>query len=286
MWTIGSILSWTTDYFQEKGLDTPRLDAEVLLAEVLKKDRLYLYVHFDQPLQDGELALFRQFVKQRAQRTPVAYILGSKSFMGFEFKVSPAVLIPRPDTEILVEDAYKRLERVEDPLFLDIGTGSGAIALSLLKLLPQAKAVALDVSPEALRIAKENAESLGVLNRVRFVLKDVHQGLTGSYDAILSNPPYITEAEMQDLQPEVKQEPTLALVGGTDGLDFYRLLVQIGPRALKPSGFMSFEVGAGQAQRVADLGCQNNLEVQAILEDYNPIERVVIFGLAKEGKQV
>lgn len=286
MWTIGSILSWTTDYFQAKGLDTPRLDAEVLLAEVLKKDRLYLYVHFDQPLQETELTEFRQFVKQRVQRTPVAYILGSKSFMGFDFKVSPAVLIPRPDTEILVEDAYKRLQKVENPFFIDIGTGSGAIALSLLKLLPQAKAVALDISAEALMIAQANAELLGVHDRVRFVMKDMHQGLTGTYDAILSNPPYITEAEMKELQPEVKQEPVRALVGGSDGLDFYRLLVQIGPKALKPSGFMSFEVGAGQAQTVAALGCQHQLEVQAILEDYNPIERVVVFSLAKEGKQV
>jgi release factor glutamine methyltransferase len=160
-WTIGSILTWTKQYFADKGVASPRLDAEVLLSHVLGKDRMYLYVNFDQPLEAGELAAFREAVKQRARRVPVAYITGRREFFGLPFAVTPAVLIPRPDTEVLVEAALRRLQGRENPLVLDVGTGSGAIIVSLLYKLPTARGVTTDISAEALAVATGNAAALG-----------------------------------------------------------------------------------------------------------------------------
>ena len=279
VWTIGSIIKWTEQYFQDKGVDSPRLDAEVLLSHVLQKERIYLYIHFDEPLEAAELAAFREMVKKRVQRIPVAYIVGAREFMGLRFAVSPAVLIPRPDTEILVEAVIERLKDKSQIKFVDIGTGSGAIVLSLLHYLPLACAVAVDISQDALAVATENAETLLVKDRVDFYQGDIYAPLAAEkFDTIVSNPPYIPNADIAELEPEVKEfEPYGALAGGLDGLDFYRRLIADGSDRLKDGGFMAFEVGINQAQAVAALAESMPIfEKAEILKDYAGIERVVI----------
>ncbi|WP_337475707.1 peptide chain release factor N(5)-glutamine methyltransferase, partial [Mitsuokella jalaludinii] len=282
IWTIGRILKWTEQYFKDKGIESPRLDAEVLLAHVLEKQRIYLYVHFDEPLQPAELAAYREMIKQRVLRVPVAQILGEKEFMGLTFKVTADTLVPRPDTEILVQAAVERLKAMkgeakapedealadgeeassaanrdeaavdvsQEPLRIaDIGTGSGAICLSVLHYLADTVADTVDISPEARAVAEENAASLGLADRVTFHTGDLLQPLVGmTFAAILSNPPYIPEADIAGLAPEVRlKEPHTALSGGRDGLDFYRRLAKEAPAMLVPGGFMAFEVGIHQA---------------------------------------
>lgn len=282
IWTIGRILKWTEQYFKDKGIESPRLDAEVLLAHVLEKQRIYLYVHFDEPLQPGELAAYREMIKKRVLRVPVAQILGEKEFMGLTFKVTADTLVPRPDTEILVQAAVDRLRAMagEEPLrFADIGTGSGAICLSVLHYLSDTVADTVDISPAARAVAEENAASLGLADRVTFHTGDLLQPLSGiSFAAILSNPPYIPEADIAKLAPEVRlKEPHTALSGGQDGLDFYRRLAKEAPAMLVPGGFTAFEVGIHQAGDVADLLKANPLiDRTEILPDYAGIDRVVV----------
>lgn len=282
IWTIGRILKWTEQYFKDKGIESPRLDAEVLLAHVLEKQRIYLYVHFDEPLQPGELAAYREMIKKRVLRVPVAQILGEKEFMGLTFKVTADTLVPRPDTEILVQAAVDRLRAMagEEPLrFADIGTGSGAICLSVLHYLSNTVADTVDISPAARAVAEENAASLGLADRITFHTGDLLQPLSGiSFAAILSNPPYIPEADIAKLAPEVRlKEPHTALSGGQDGLDFYRRLAKEAPAMLVPGGFTAFEVGIHQAGDVADLLKANPLiDRTEILPDYAGIDRVVV----------
>lgn len=320
IWTIGRILKWTEQYFKDKGIELPRLDAEVLLAHVLEKQRIYLYVHFDEPLQPAELAAYREMVKQRVLRVPVAQILGEKEFMGLTFKVTADTLVPRPDTEILVQAAVERLkamkgeksatgvladesaaeepaegqpvggadaeQEVAEPLHIaDIGTGSGAICLSVLRYLAGTVADTVDISPEARAVAEENAASLGLADRVTFHTGDLLQPLVGmTFAAILSNPPYIPEADIATLAPEVRlKEPHTALSGGRDGLDFYRRLAKEAPAMLVPGGFMAFEVGIHQAEPVAALAKANPLIARTeILPDYAGIDRVVVAWRTKE----
>ena len=282
IWTIGRILKWTEQYFKDKGIESPRLDAEVLLAHVLEKQRIYLYVHFDEPLQPGELAAYREMIKKRVLRVPVAQILGEKEFMGLTFKVTADTLVPRPATEILVQAAVDRLRAMagEEPLrFADIGTGSGAICLSVLHYLAGTVADTVDISPAARAVAEENAASLGLADRITFHTGDLLQPLSGiSFAAILSNPPYIPEADIVKLAPEVRlKEPHTALSGGQDGLDFYRRLANEAPAMLVPGGFTAFEVGIHQAGDVAALLKANPLIGRTeILPDYAGIDRVVV----------
>lgn len=318
IWTIGRILKWTEQYFKDKGIESPRLDAEVLLAHVLEKQRIYLYVHFDEPLQPAELAAYREMVKQRVLRVPVVQILGEKEFMGLTFKVTADTLVPRPDTEILVQAAVERLKAMkgeakapedealadgeeassaadrdeaaadvsQEPLRIaDIGTGSGAICLSVLRYLAGTVADTVDISPAARAVAEENAASLGLQDRVTFHTGDLLQPLVGmTFAAILSNPPYIPEADIATLAPEVRlKEPHTALSGGRDGLDFYRRLAKEAPAMLVPGGFMAFEVGIHQAEPVAALAKANPLIARTeILPDYAGIDRVVVAWRTKE----
>lgn len=278
LWTIGRILKWTEQYFKEKGIESPRLDAEVLLSHILGRERIYLYVHFDEPLEPAELARYREAIKQRVQRVPVAYIIGEKEFMGLTFRVTADTLVPRPDTEILVQAAIERLRaRGDAPRFADIGTGSGAICLSVLHFLPKAQADTVDISPAARAIAEENAAALEVADRVTFHTGDLLAPLAGQcYDAILSNPPYIPDGDIAALAPEVRlKEPHTALAGGKDGLDFYRRLMANAPALLKDGGFLAVEVGIHQAAPVAALAVPSFSRTE-ILKDYAGIERVVI----------
>ncbi len=285
IWTIGKILKWTEQYFAKAGLDSARLDAEVLLSHVLKKERIFLYVHFDQPLEPHELATYKECIKRRVKHEPVAYITGHREFMGLEFKVSKDTLIPRPDTEILVEAVLQRLKPTgEGCCIADIGTGTGAICLSLLNYLPQLKGYAVDISAEALKIALENAENLGLKDRAVLLQGDLLEPLKQKLpageglSAIVSNPPYIPKADIQGLDADVRAyEPIGALDGGVDGLDFYRRLMQESAELLENEGFLALEVGIHQAQQLKALSeAMPQWKNCEIIRDLAGIERVVV----------
>lgn len=276
VWTIGAILKWSEQYFGSHGAETPRLDAEVLLSHLLGEKRIYLYVHFDQPLTADELARYRELVKRRVAGEPVAYICGEKEFMGLAFKVTPAVLVPQPDTETLVEAVIERLRGKKSPRIADICTGSGAIALALAHYLPETSVAATDISADAVSIAKENAETLGLSERVRFLEGDLLAPLAGeTFDAIVSNPPYIPGADIEGLPREVRAEPRLALDGGADGLDFYRRLVGESAALLNDGGFLAVECGDTQAGAIVEMAVDAFGKTE-IVRDIADKERVVV----------
>ena len=284
VWTIQRLLAWTTDFFRERGIESPRLDAEVLLSALLGRDRMYLYVHFDEPLEPEELARFRGYVKERAAHTPLAYVLGRREFMGLDFRVTRDTLIPRPDTEILVQCAVDflraRMDAGADGLCVaDIGTGTGAIALSTLHYTEGIRADAVDISPAAAAVARENAEMLGLTERIDIHVGDLLAPLAGRrYDMILSNPPYIPTADIATLMPEVRSyEPHLALDGGADGLNIYRRLMAGAPALLNEGGAIAVEVGIDEAAAVAALAMAHPRIVRTeTLKDLGGIERVVV----------
>lgn len=290
VWTIMKIINWTKQYFEAKGVENPRLDAEVLLCAVLKCQRITLYVDFERPLSEDELSLYRQYVQRRGNFEPLAYILGEKAFMRNTFKVTPATLVPRPETELLVESVVKAASLLRpdgDAKLLDIGTGSGAIIVSLLDYLPQAKGVGVDISVDALVVAKENADRIGVSQRIGFVRSDVFSKLPTEkkFDIIVSNPPYIPAADIAALDKDVQQEPRKALDGGADGLDFYRRITSEASAHLAEEGLLAFEVGAGQAQAVRSLCQAAGFALTAVRRDYAGIERMVFAVKAKAQPQ-
>lgn len=274
-WTVLKILRWTAEYFAGKGLDSARLEAELLLAETLGLDRVGLYVNFERPLDGEELLAFRERVKRRAQHEPLQYILGKAEFWSLPFTVGPGVLVPRGDTEVLVEEALKRLEGASH--LLDVGTGSGAIAIALAHEKRQLQVTALDCSEQALEIAHGNALQNGVAQRVTCVAGDLANLPPGPFDVIVSNPPYIPSGDWEQLMPEVRDyEPRLALDGGEDGLRAYRqLAAQVG-QLLTPGGWLLVEVGIGQADDVSALFAASGLSEVGQRKDYAGIARVVM----------
>ena len=277
--TIGELLARTATFFKNKEIDQPRLTAEVLLCHVVGLERIQLYVRFDQPMEESEVDRYRDMVKKRIEGLPVAYILEEKEFMGHSFKVTPAVLVPRPDTEFLVEAGIRYLKEIEEPRFLDICTGSGAILLSVLKEVENAKGIGTDLSPEALKIAKENSLRLEVGDRAGFLLGDLLEPVGDrKVHGIFSNPPYIPTKDMAGLQVEVKKEPMMALDGGMDGLEFYRRLLTQAEKYLLPNGFLLMEVGIHQAQPVTEIAETLGWKtLEKPICDYGGIERVVLF---------
>jgi release factor glutamine methyltransferase len=285
VWTIVKILEWTKQYFAEKGVETPRLDAEVLLCDVLKCQRINLYVNFDQPLEEDELKIYRSYVAKRAKHEPLAYILGHRAFMHSEFKVTTDTLVPRPETELLVEQIVA-LNKDKGPRdILDIGCGSGVIVVSLLQLLPEARAIAVDIKKEVIAVTMENAEKLGVANRCTGLVSDLFQNMAPDkkFDVIVSNPPYIPTADIPSLAADVQKEPRTALDGGINGLDFYCRILQDINIFLKPSGMLAFEVGIGQGRQVAKLCHEQGLAITSVLNDYANIDRMVF--ATKEGSK-
>jgi len=278
--------------YLEDSSETALLDAQLIVGLVLGRDRLYLLTHPGEEVSAEKAGEIWTLAKKRKSGLPLQHITGRQEFMGLDFEVGPQVLIPRPDTEILVEEAIEDLKGLRSPSILDIGTGSGAIAVSLAKYLPHANLCAVDISQEALETARRNAASNGVDDRIRFLQGSLFEpmGLIGEkMDAIVSNPPYIPEAEIETLQREVSShEPRGALDGGVDGLDFYRIIVLKAPKFLKPGGRIYLEVGAGQAMEVENLlkqvkcrgqSCYNNI---LRIKDLAGIERVVKASLGPE----
>ena len=273
-WDVLKILNWTKGYLSEKGVENPRLEAEWMLCEALSLDRVGLYLNFDKPLSDAELAIYRGMVGRRGKREPLQYILGTQEFMGLDFHVSPAVLIPRHDTEVLVAEAVKRGAAARR--ILDIGTGSGCVAIALAKALTDAEISGVDISTEALEVARDNAERNGAT--VKFFQGSLLEPFPGErFDMIVSNPPYIPAAELATLQQEVRGfEPPGALDGGADGLDFYRRITAKAHDHLNPEGWLLFEVGAGQAPQVLGLLKAAGFSLETFTQtDPAGIERVV-----------
>lgn len=280
-WTIRRLLAWTGDDFAGRGIETARLDAEILLAHSLGIERIALYLDLDRPLAQEELDTFRAFVGRRRRREPIAYLVGARDFYGRAFAVSPAVLIPRPDTETLVDRALTLLPAAESHRVLDLCTGSGIIAISLAVERPELEADASDLSPEALAVAADNAEAHGVAERVHLHEGDLFEALidagVGQYDLVAANPPYIEDAEVPTLMADVADfEPHLALAGGPDGFVILRrLIADVAPR-LRPGGHLLLEVGAGQAPAVAEmLAAKHEFDEVTTHKDLGGIERVV-----------
>lgn len=261
VWTVLDLLRWTTDFFRSRGLDSPRLDAEVLLAFALGCERLHLYTEFDKPVGDAERARFRELVRRRVEeRVPVALLTGTREFWSLSLAVTPDVLVPRPDTETLVAAVLERLPDGDAELrVLDVGTGSGAIALALASERPKAKVLATDVSAAALEVARGNAERLGLSDRVSFAAGDLYAPAGDTrFDCIVSNPPYLAEAERAELAPELAREPDAALFAGAAGDEALRRLVDGAAERLAPGGLLAFELApaqrAGLESALADAG--------------------------------
>lgn len=278
-WTILETLQWTVDFFKQKEIESPRLTAEVLLAHILRQDRMYLYVHFDQPLEQDEREQFKTLIRQRVQGIPTQYLTGKQEFWSLEFQVAPGVLIPRSETEHLVETAIQLAAQFSEPSIVDIGTGSGAIAISLKNELPHAKIYAGDISETALKIAIANGNSLlDDSNSISFLQGDLFEPFSGmTFDLIVSNPPYISAAEYNTLAYEVKDhEPKQALHAGEKGLDVYHRLIAEATSYLTSNGYILVEIGCGQKNAVVDIFQKCEFVIKEIIKDYAGIDRVVV----------
>lgn len=274
IWTTLKILEWTQEYLSRKGIENARREAEWMLCAATGLDRIGLYLNFEKPLNEAELASYRKMIARRAKREPLQHILGTEEFFGLDFEVTPDVLIPRHDSETVVQEALAR--RPDARAVLDIGTGSGCLAIALAKNLPDAAVTAIDISEAALNVAIRNAERNSV--SVRFLHGSLLEPVKGElFDLIVSNPPYIATDEINQLEPEVRDfDPRGALDGGIDGLDYYRALIPVAPAHLADAGWLLLEVGAGQASHVAEIFKRNGSYGEpVIVSDPGGIERVV-----------
>ncbi len=255
IWTTLGVLDWTTKRFVEAHIEGARLEAQVLVAHALQCTRIALYTHFDKPLSDDELAACRGLIKRRLAGEPLAYVVGNQEFWGLTLTVSPAVLVPRNDTETVIERVLKIVARDRPVRILELCTGSGAIAAALAKELPLATITATEISPDAFAVALANIAALGFADRVELLLADLWPPLgdaaTAGYDLLVANPPYIRTAEIAGLSAEVQREPGLALDGGADGLAFYRRIATQAPRYLPSGATVVVEHGFDQAADVA-----------------------------------
>lgn len=261
VWTIRRVLEWTSNYLREKGSESPRLEAEVLLSHARGCPRIQLYTAYDEPLPEPVRARMRELVQRRAQSEPVAYIVGHREFFSLDFHVTPEVLIPRPDTETLVVEVLARIKSLPQPKILELGTGSGCIAIALAVNHPGAVVTAVDLSPGALAVARQNAERHKVADRVACVGGDLYAPLPPDlrFDVIVSNPPYVRIDEIEQLDPEVRlHEPHSALRGGADGMDVLRRIIDGSPAHLADGAWLALESAREQTaalqQRIDALG--------------------------------
>lgn len=287
-WTVLGMILWSADYLRGKGIGTGRLDAEHLLASVVGVDRLGLYLAFERPLTPAELDGYRPLLKRRAAREPLQYILGRQPFRELDLEVGPSVLIPRPETEVLVDQILEAI-RGDDAggTALDLGTGSGAIALSLAFEGSFASVVATDVDDAALEVARRNRDAAGLGERVELRRGSLFEPLKRSerFDVIASNPPYVGEMDEESLEPEVRDwEPRAALFAGADGLDVLRRIAVGACEHLRPGALLALEVGAGQARIVATwLESDEGYDEVKVMRDYTGRERFVFARGARDG---
>ena len=282
-WTVGRLLTWTADYLKKQNFASPRLEAELLLAEVCHCERIGLYTRYEEVIDEATRAQFRELVKKRAAGAPVAYLLGRKEFYSLSFKVTPAVLIPRPETEFAVIAALDRLKErpatAPPPRVVDVGTGSGCIILTLAKHVPAALLTAIDISPAALEIARENATSLGLADRIIWLESDLLEQVPAEpqFDLIVSNPPYVSEPEFAELSPAVRdQEPYQALVGGQQGTEVIARLIPQAAARLVSGGWLIVEFSPMIAHAVCDLlAADGHWETPVITKDLAGLARIV-----------
>lgn len=275
---VNFLLRWAVEKLREAGVETPLLDAEVILSHACGCSRTYLIAHPDFQPSLEVTEHFSRWVERRSRREPLAYIVGEREFYGISFEVTPAVLVPRPETEVLVETALRILRDIPNAVILDIGVGSGAIAVSIAKSAPEVTVYGTELSAAALEVARRNAERTRVQDRVRLFQGDLFEPVAGMrFDLIASNPPYIPSSEIERLEPEVsKYEPRQALDGGPDGLDYYRRISVAAREYLKPAGILAVEIGMGQSGAVEGLFEENGFANVRAISDYSGIERVVL----------
>jgi release factor glutamine methyltransferase len=290
--TISETLRRATARLRESGTADPQLAAQSLLAAALGCDRTYLIVNFRQPLDENQLARYGALVRRRAAGEPLQYITGHQEFFGLEFEVTPDVLIPRPETELLVEEVVRLASSPAAfdgcaPLIIDVGTGSGCLAVTLARELPGARVIASDISPAAILIAHRNARRHGLAERIDFVIADLLEAFAPlpRADFIVSNPPYVAAHELPMLQREVREwEPHVALTDGADGLSFYRRLLNEAATRLRPGGYLICELGYTQSEAVADLVDDSRWAAPRLIDDLAGIPRAIV--LCHRGNQI
>ncbi|MBS4027246.1 MAG: peptide chain release factor N(5)-glutamine methyltransferase, partial [Ignavibacteriales bacterium] len=284
-WTILSLINWGMEYLKERNLENPRLNVELLLAHALNLTRVQLYTNFEQPLTREELAHFKYFFQRRIQNEPLQYILGETDFYGLKFFVDSRVLIPRPETEILVEEVLSICTTISENKtinILDIGTGSGNIAIALAKFCANVKVIAIDVSNDTLDVAKQNAKRNDVEDKIQFfqeniLLSPTTNLQTQTFDVIVSNPPYISQREFEMLQPEIKNfEPHIATTDNADGYSFYHKIAEVGKNLLIENGIIFVEVAYNQSNEVKRIFSIAGYGNVRSIKDYNGHERVVV----------
>jgi len=280
-WKVVDLLKTTTDFFKQKEIENPRLNAEVLLAHILRKSRINLYVEFERPISNSELTEFRECVSRRSKNEPLQYITGVTEFMGLPFEVNPSVLIPRPETEILCEEILKLQNKYSEKInILDIGTGSGCIAISLAHFWKDTKITAIDISAEALKTARENV-FLNKITNLSLVEQDVfnmveNKDLPREFEIIVSNPPYIAKDEMNTLQSEVRDfEPQKALTDFDDGLSFYKHIMDLVSDEKLKCDFLFLEMSGSQPKKIVAEAKKRNFTEIIIIKDLAEIDRVL-----------
>ena len=294
-WTIGKLIEWTRGFFEKKGIAQPRLEAEILLAHILGIERIDLYMKYDQAVGEAERTAFRELVRRRSEREPTRYLVGTNEFMSLAFKVTPACLIPRPETEMLVEETLRLAGIKRRPAgaapsdspvtaatVIELCTGCGCVAVSLAAYMPGGRVTATDISPAALEVARTNAEAHGVADRVTFLEGDLFAPLDAAdvqpADFLLANPPYVSEADWSKLEPEIRDhEPRQALVAGPTGTEVVERILKGAPAYLKPGGTMLVEIGAEQGPAVAAAAAATRgLTDVRILKDYAGLGRILM----------
>ena len=277
MLTVLEAINLSTEFLEKKEIESPRINAELLLAHALNCKRLDLYLSYDRPLNEDEVKLYREFIRRRIKSEPLQYIIGKVEFYGIEFNVNPSVLIPRQETEILVETIINSVNKDGSLKILDVGVGSGNISISLAKHLPYSKITATDISEQALETAKANAEMNNVLEKINFIKHDIlSHNLNDEFDIVVSNPPYISREEFPQLKDELKvYEPQNALTDFSDGLNYYRIISSKAKEFVKSKGKIFFEVGQGQVEDVKKILAENNFNEISIVKDYLKIDRVI-----------
>ncbi len=283
--TIAETLRLATEKLREAGVPNDVLDAQTLLAEALGCDRTFLIINFNQALTAETLEKYERLITRRAMGEPLQYIVGRQEFFGLEFEVTPDVLIPRPETELIVEETIRLVQEVAanktewQPLLIDVGTGSGCLAVTLAREISRARVMAADISLAALRVARRNAARYGLLERLGFIASDLLSAFadTSFADFIISNPPYVVERDLETLQREVRDwEPRLALTDFADGLSFYRRLLRAAPARLHPGGFLICEMGYAQAEAIMALIAPGLWDAPYLLTDLQGIPRTLV----------
>lgn len=278
--TILELIKLSADYLEKKGIEQPRLNAELLLADILKCKRINLYLSFEKPLQQDEIDRYREYIRRRASFEPLQYILGSVEFYGMELMINNSVLIPRPETELLVEKVIESGKNIPTPKILDIGAGSGNIAVAIASNLPNAIVTAVDVSNDALAVARENCVKYSLENSVHLIccdIKNLDSKLNDEFDIIVSNPPYVSQSEYSSLQKEIlNYEPKIAITDFSDGFSFFKEIILKSPSLFKNAkGKIFFEMAQGQSEEIKNIMLKNNFIHIEIYNDLSGIPRVI-----------